>query len=109
MTKPNASAVNVKIYDREYALRTSGDTERLLVLCDYLNRTMRDVAESSGSVDTLKVAILTALSVTDELFRLREEFLEVIEQIGYCYRFYLWLKIFHLFFTPEQHGFHIAE
>ena len=82
MTKPNAGAVNVKIYDREYALRTSGDTERLLVLCDYLNRTMRDVAESSGSVDTLKVAILTALSVTDELFRLQEEFQKVDEVIS---------------------------
>jgi len=82
MTKPNAGAVNVKIYDREYALRTSGDAERLLLLCDYLNRKMREVAESSGSVDTLKVAILTALSVTDELFRLQEEFQKVDEVIS---------------------------
>ena len=82
MTKPNAGAVNVKIYDREYALRTSGDAERLLLLCDYLNQKMREVAESSGSVDTLKVAILTALSVTDELFRLQEEFQKVDEVIS---------------------------
>jgi cell division protein ZapA len=82
MTKPNAGAVNVKIYDREYALRTSGDAERLLLLCDYLNRKMREVAESSGSVDTLKVAILTALSVTDDLFRLQEEFQKMDEVIG---------------------------
>ena len=82
MNKPNAGAVNVKIYDREYALRTSGDAERLLLVCDYLNRKMREVAESSGSVDTLKVAILTALSVTDELFRLQEELQKMDEVIS---------------------------
>ena len=69
MTEPQSSVVNVKIYDREYALRTSGDADRLRSLCAGLDRRMREMAASSGSVDTLRVAVLAALSLADELKR----------------------------------------
>jgi cell division protein ZapA len=72
MSDPQVRVVNIKIYDREYALRTSGDTERLCSLCTCLDKRMRDTAASSGSVDTLKVAVLAALSLADELYRARE-------------------------------------
>jgi len=68
-----SGTIQVKIYDREYALRTSGGTERLYSICRSLDKRMREVAESSGAVDTLKVAILAALSLTDDLHRTREE------------------------------------
>jgi cell division protein ZapA len=67
------TAVVVKIYDREYALRTSGDAEKLRSLCKVLDKRMREMAAASGSVDTLKVAVLAALSFADELSRAREE------------------------------------
>jgi len=69
MNHRQQGTVTVKIYDREYALRTSGEAERLQVLCNTLDRRMRDVARESGTVDTLKVAILAAISITDELIR----------------------------------------
>ena len=64
--------VNVKIYDREYALRTSDDPRRLLELCRELDSRMRETAKHSGSVDTLKVAILSAIALADEMARYRE-------------------------------------
>lgn len=64
--------VSVRIYDREYVLRTSEDARRLAELCGELDRRMREIASSSGSVDTLKVAILTAISIIDELARARD-------------------------------------
>jgi cell division protein ZapA len=66
------TAVHVKIYDREYTLRTSGDGERLRSLCACLDERMREMAAASGSVDTLRVAVLAALNLADELFRSRE-------------------------------------
>lgn len=71
MSDPQPGVVNVKIYDREYALRTSGDVERLRSLCTALDKRMRELTASSGCVDTLKVAVLTALSLADELDRAR--------------------------------------
>ncbi len=68
-----ASSVRFKIYDREYAFRTTGDPGRLQSLCVILDRRMREVAASTGSVDTLKTAVLAALSLADDLQKVREE------------------------------------
>jgi cell division protein ZapA (FtsZ GTPase activity inhibitor) len=74
MSEPSEpSSVRVRIYDREFALRTTGDPERLQALCRSLDMRMREVAASTGAVDTLKVAVLAALSLGDDLQRVQEE------------------------------------
>ncbi len=72
MSNSQTGVVDVKIYDREYSLRTSGEPDRLRTLCAYLDKRMREVSASSGSVDTLRVAVLAALSIADELYRAQE-------------------------------------
>ena len=76
------SSVRAKIYDREYALRTSGDAEQLQSLCDGLDKRMREIAASTGAVDTLKVAILAGLSLADDLKRAREEMQKLDDSVG---------------------------
>jgi len=80
--RPEPSSVRVKIYDREFALRTTGDPERLQALCSSLDKRMREIATSTGSVDTLKVAILAALSLGDDLQRMREELKSLDDSVG---------------------------
>jgi cell division protein ZapA len=80
--QPEPSSVRVKIYDREFALRTTGDPERLHALCASLDKRMREIAASTGSVDTLKVAVLAALSLGDELQRVRDELKKLDESVG---------------------------
>jgi cell division protein ZapA len=82
MGDPQSGVVNVKIYDREYALRTSGDAERLRSLCAFLDKRMRDLAASSGSVDTLRVAVLAAVSLADDLYRTRDALQEMDEFVS---------------------------
>lgn len=82
MSSTHASVVHVKIYDREYSLRTTGDPERLQALCHNLDRLMREVATASGSIDTLKVAILAAITVADDLDRAREALRQVDESLS---------------------------
>jgi cell division protein ZapA len=82
MSDPQSGVVQVKIYDREYALRTTGDIERLRSLCSCLDKRMRDLAASSGSADTLKVAVLAALSLADDMYRARETLQKVDESVG---------------------------
>ena len=80
--QPEPSSVRVRIYDREYALRTTGDPERLQALSANLDRRMREIADSTGAVDTLKVAVLAALSMADDAQRAREEMKRFDESIG---------------------------
>jgi cell division protein ZapA len=80
--QPEPSSIRVKIYDREYAFRTTGDPERLQALCAVLDKRMREVAASTGAVDTLKVAVLAALSLADDLERAGEELKKLDESVG---------------------------
>jgi cell division protein ZapA len=80
--EPESSAVRVKIYDREYAFRTTGDPERLKALCAGLDKRMRELTTSTGAVDTLKVALLVALSLADDLQRTRDELKQLDESVG---------------------------
>jgi cell division protein ZapA len=82
MSEPDSGVVVIKIYDREYALRTDGDPAFLKDLCVRLDQRMKSVADASGAVDTLKVAILTALSLADELGRAQAELKKMDETVG---------------------------
>jgi cell division protein ZapA (FtsZ GTPase activity inhibitor) len=76
------SSVRAKIYDREYVLRTADDVERLRALCISLDKRMREIAASTGAVDTLKVAVLAALSLVDDVQRSREELKKLDESVS---------------------------
>ena len=80
--QPEPSSVRVKIYDREYSLRTTGDPEQLRALCASLDKRMREITASTGAVDTLKVAVLAALSLADDLQRAGEELRRLDESVG---------------------------
>lgn len=82
MKDPFRGVVHVRIYDREFAIRTTGDVEELRALCATLDERMRQVADSSGAVDTLKLAILTALSLADEVQRLKEQLKKMDESLS---------------------------
>ena len=74
--------MRAKIYDREYCLRTVGDGERLQALCAGVDMRMREIAASTGAVDTMRVAVLTALSLADDLQRAQDELKRMDESVG---------------------------
>jgi len=61
----------VTIYGKTYHLRGDGDPGYLHTLAREVDRRMREVAETTGTADTLKVAILAALNITDECLQAR--------------------------------------
>ena len=65
-------SVRVEIFDQVYNLRGS-DADYILKLAEYVDTKMRAVADATKTVDSVKVAVLTALAVADELHSLREE------------------------------------
>ena len=62
----NGAVTSVSIYGRTYQLRGNEDGDYLVQLAALVDEKMRDVAEATGTADTLKVAILAALNVADE-------------------------------------------
>jgi cell division protein ZapA len=64
--------VKVEIYDQSYQLRGDLDEAYVNELASYVDAKMRSVAESTGAVDSARVAVLAALNITDELYGLRQ-------------------------------------
>lgn len=65
-----SGAVVVEIYDQVYQLRGT-DPAHIHRLADLVNAKMRAVSTHSSTVDSLRVAVLAALNIADELLALR--------------------------------------
>jgi cell division protein ZapA len=63
--------VKIEIYDQSYNVNADGNEEYLQEIAAYVDGKMRTVAESTRMVDSLKVAVLAALNIADELFTAR--------------------------------------
>jgi cell division protein ZapA len=66
-------SVSVEIYDQIYNLRGS-DGEYIQQLAALVNAKMRAVAAHGGTADSLRVAVLAALNIADELMALRARY-----------------------------------
>lgn len=60
--------VNIKIYNQTYSIRASdGNVERTLRLAELVDQRMYEITNGALTSDSLKVAILAALHLADEL------------------------------------------
>ena len=67
--KPNL--IHVEIFGQSYAVKAGADPGYVEQLAAYVDQQMREVGRSAGAVDSVRVAVLTALNIADECFRLR--------------------------------------
>lgn len=65
-------AVTIRIRGQELRIRTDDDEGTLQRIAQYLDDTMSMVEEKTGTVDSLQLAILSALNLARELVELRE-------------------------------------
>jgi cell division protein ZapA len=63
--------VRVDIYDQSYNVNSGENEEYVKELAAYVDGKMREIAEATRMVDSLKVAVLAALNISDELLTLR--------------------------------------
>jgi|SRR5438045_4529922 cell division protein ZapA len=63
--------IRVEIYNQTYNIRSDGDSEYVINLAEFVDRRMREISSGTLTVDSLKVAILAALHIADELHRLK--------------------------------------
>ena len=72
-SRPSSSSVTVEIFDQSYRLRGQ-DSEYIHQLAAVVDSKMRLVASQGKTVDSLRVAVLAALNIADELFTTRERY-----------------------------------
>ena len=75
------SSVRVSIVGEEYTIRSDASPEHTRAVAQYVDRTIRTVLNSGLVMESHKAAILAALQITDELFRLRDSQAELAQEM----------------------------
>jgi len=63
--------ISVEIQGQRYPIRSTLDHEYVARLASYVDEKMQAAADSTQTGDALRLAVLAALNVADELFRCR--------------------------------------
>jgi cell division protein ZapA len=66
-------STKVQIYNQTYSLQGDLDQAYLEELAGFVDAKMHAIANMTSTVDTQRVAVLTALAIADELNSLRKE------------------------------------
>ena len=64
--------IPVEIGGQKYPIRTGLDPEYVARLAAYVDEKMRVAGESTPTSDSVRLAVLAALNIADELFRSRD-------------------------------------
>lgn len=79
------TTTEVEIFGSVYRVRGGDDTGYFQSLADLVDRKMREVAQHASTTDTSRIAILAALNMADELFRIQRrqegERIEIRERV----------------------------
>src|SRR5215469_17822312 len=66
------TVIPVEIHGQRYPIRSVLDPEYVARLALYVDEKMRAAADTTPTGDSLRLAVLAALNIADELFRCRE-------------------------------------
>ncbi len=69
----NSRVVHVDIHGQRYAVRSELDPQYVGELASYLDTRMQMAARELSTSDPLRVAVIAALNLADELFRARAD------------------------------------
>jgi len=67
-------SVQVEILGQVYSIKGMDDHAYIRELAAFCDAKMREVQKATGTSDAHRVAILAALTISDELFRLRRQY-----------------------------------
>jgi cell division protein ZapA len=68
----DGNVIPVEIHGQRYPIRSTLDPEYVARLASYVDLKMRAAAESTPTGDSLRLAVLAALNIADEVFRCRD-------------------------------------
>jgi len=73
--------IRVQVFGSEYRIASDADPEHIREVARYIDHKMREVASSLSLRSVSKIAVLTAVNLADELFKI-EEHGQQIDQIS---------------------------
>ena len=72
--------VHVHIFGTEYGIASKADPEHIREVARYVDKTMREIANSLSLRSVAKIAVLTAVNLADELCKEKQADLRLDQQ-----------------------------
>lgn len=68
-------SIKVEIFGNEYFIKADEktDPDYIRIVATHVDEKMREISQTSSVISSTKIAILAALNITDELFRLKKD------------------------------------
>ncbi len=76
--KPNS--VSVEIFGQTYLVRAGAEPGHVERIAAHVDAQMREISQSGGAVDSVRIAVLASLNIADECLRLRDLVRELDER-----------------------------
>lgn len=73
--------IQIEIYGQTYQVKAGADPDYIKNVARYVDAKMREIAAGTPTVDSLKIAVLAALNITDEYFQLKRSKQDVDREI----------------------------
>lgn len=81
MNEDQKNRISVTIYGQEYKIVGKASANYMRMIADYVDDKMKQISENNPRLDTLKIAVLSAVNIADEYHRLKQEYDELIKLI----------------------------
>ncbi|CAJ1003573.1 MULTISPECIES: cell division protein ZapA [Bacillales] len=66
--------LTVDIFGQQYRLSGKASVNHIRMVAGFVDDKMNEIAKGNHRLDTAKIAVLTAVNIADEYFRLRQEY-----------------------------------
>ena len=74
-------SIEVEIFGHRYTLKSEFPEEQVKEVAEYVDGKMKEVAQGTKSVDSLHIAILTALNIAQDYLQARGNTEQLVRQI----------------------------
>ncbi|MFV9511131.1 cell division protein ZapA [Tepidibacillus sp. LV47] len=81
MNEAQKNRLTISIFGQQYTIVGKASPNYIRMISGYVDEKMREIAKSNQRLDSTKIAVLTAVNIADEYFRLKQEYDELLKLI----------------------------
>ena len=71
--------VQVEIYNDQYTIKGSSDDKHIKQVANYVDKKMNYIGQRNPQLSAKQIAVLTALNIADELFKLQNDYDKLVQ------------------------------
>lgn len=73
--------LTVEIYGKQYTMRGDESTTHMQAIAEHVDDKMKEVATGNPKLDVTRLAVLSAVNISDDYLKLKQEYDELLELI----------------------------